>query len=171
MTPQLWDFAGIDGLQMARSLFGDAIDRISIFQSIDIHLSDCPCSVLRLCETNFRVVWYDEHPHLPQRLQQAAIGRQVWLRQFNWLGAILLRNPCGAILPDPIDPLLIATPKPPHRLPLPIDCAAPARIDGVSVLIWRHAIDGQPALEVHTATKDLQFIQTKLIGVACSLFE
>ena len=163
---QLWDFAGIDGLQMARSLFGDAIDRIAVYQSIDTHLSDCPCSVLRLGETNFRVVWYDDYPLL-QRLQQAAIGRQVWLRQFNWLGAILLRDPYGIVLPDAVNPLLIAIPKPPHRLQLPIGCAAPARIEGVSVLIWRHSIDGKPVLEIHTATKDLQFIQTKLIGVTC----
>ena len=155
MTPQLWDFAGIDGLQMAKSLFGNSIDRIAVFQSIETNLTDCPCSVLRLGETNFRVVCYGNHPYLLLHFQQSAIGLQVWLRKFDWLGAI--------VLPDAIDSLLnIATPQLPHRLQLPNGYAAPARIDGVSVLIWRHSIDGQPVLEIHTAAKDLQFIQTKL---------
>jgi len=162
MTPQLWDFAGIDGLQMAKSLFGSSIDRIAVFQSLETNLENCPCSVLRLGETNFRVVWYSDYPYLLQRLQQSAIGLQVWLRQFDWLGAI--------VLPDAIDSLLnIAIPQPPHRLQLPNGCAAPARINGVSVLIWRHSIDGQPALEIHTAIKNLQFIQTKLTGVTSIL--
>lgn len=166
MMPQLWDFAGIDGLQMAKTLFGDTVDRLAVFQSIETHLLRCPCSVLRLCETNFRVVWYEDHPELPQILQQSAIGRQVWLRQFDWLGAMVLPDPTLSQAHFAIDLLLnIAIPKPPHRLQLPIGGAAPARIDGVSVLIWRHLICEQPAFEIHTATKDLQFIQAKLTAV------
>ena len=159
MTPQLWDFAGIDGLQMAKALFGESIDRLAVFQSLDIQLVGCSCSVLRLCETNFRVVWYENHPAILQLMQQAATGRQVWLQQFDWLGALLL---------DANNlPLDIIIPKPPYRLPLP-GGAAPARIDRVSVLIWRHLIKGQPALEIHTATKDLQFVGAKLAAVAGS---
>lgn len=158
MTPQLWDFAGIDGLQMAKALFGEGIDRLSVFGSIDTHLLNCPCSVLRLCETNFRVAAYDSFDLQP--LQQALIDRQVWLRQFGWLSAIVLPDSLGARLAQ------MATPKLPHRLPLPIGCAAPAQIDGVSVLMWRHLVCEQPALEMHAATKDLQFIQAKLTAIA-----
>ncbi|NEQ28079.1 MAG: hypothetical protein F6K28_55635 [Microcoleus sp. SIO2G3] len=159
MTPQLWDFAGIDGLQMAKALFGEAIDRIAVFQSIDTSLSDCPCSVLRLCETNFRVVGYNKFD-LQLVLQQATIDRRVWLRQFHWLDAIVLPDSLNSQLPD------LAMPKLPHRLPLPLNCAAPARINSVSVLIWRHLVNGQAAIELHTATRNLPLIQTQLVAIA-----
>lgn len=148
----LWDFAGVDGLQVAKAWFGEAIDRLSPFQSLDTRLNNQPCAVLRLCENNFRIAWTGSDS-LPLAVPTEC---QVWLKQFDWLGTI--------VLPDSTSPQLmaIATPKPPHRLPLPLHCAAPARIDGLSVLIWRRAIAGKPVLEVQTAQQHLHLIQEKL---------
>lgn len=150
MMSHLWDFAGADGLQVAKAWFGDSIDRLSPFQSVDITVTDRSCTVLRLCENNFRLSWSDSSP--PPLAIPA--NQRVWLRSLGWLGAM--------ILPD-ADPALlaIAVAKPPHRLPLPINCAAPARIEGISVLIWRHSIAGKPALEIHTATQNLPLLQAK----------
>lgn len=41
-----------------------------------------------------------------------------------------------------------------------VNCAAPARIEGVAVLVWRHPVLGQSAIELHTAVKDLETVET-----------
>ena len=53
--PSYWDFAGVDGGLVARALFGEAAARLSVWQSLDTDWDGSPCSVLRLCEGNFRI--------------------------------------------------------------------------------------------------------------------
>lgn len=155
---QLWDFAGIDGLQVARSLFGDKIARIAPFQSLEISLPNCSGAILRLCEGNFRLSLRGDAIFPINAFEEMQSDRLVWVKQFPWLGALALPESLGLkLLPQ------IAVPKLPHRLVgLPLHCAVPARIDGIAVLIWRHPLDEQPAFEIHTAKKDLEVLQAKL---------
>jgi hypothetical protein len=152
----LVDFAGYDGLPVARALFGNQINRIAPFQSIDCLIDGTvACSVLRLCENNFRV-----------RLSQSDLAafttafqqqhQRVWLKQFDWLGSL--------ILPDDMTRLTsLITPKPPHRIAgLQLNCAAPGRINGISVLVWRHAIRKIPIIELHLAQKDIAAVEAIL---------
>jgi len=151
----LWDFAGIDGLQVARHLFGEQIAHISPFQSLTTTLQGRPCAVLRLCEHNFRVA-------LPQGLELDQLihplHQQIWIARSPYLAALTL----------PVEQGLSwlyqrATTKPLHRLqPLPGDRAVPARLGGIAVLIWHHSWLGQPRLELHTATVDLPLVQARL---------
>ena len=157
----LWDFAGVDGLQLARQL-AYAADRLAPFQSLETTIDDQPCSLLRLCEGNFRL-------RVPSHVAIAALqgqqsGLRVWVKQCAWMSAIALPEAGGLHqLPG------LAIPKPPHRLVgLSVDRAVPARINGLSVLIWRHLVGGQPAFELHTATRDLKSLQTALQVVALS---
>lgn len=153
-----WDIAGIDGLQVARSLFGDSVSQIAPFQSIETKVGGCACSILRLCEGNFRIVGWGRSTDLKQVLQHVATQYRVWVRQFDWLSAIVIPESVGlAILPK------IATTKPPYRLRgIGSDRAVPARIEGISVLIWRHVIAGMPVFELHTATQDTETIRNLL---------
>jgi hypothetical protein len=154
---QLWDLAGIDGLQVARSLFGDGIARLAPFQSLEISLPDCSGAILRLCEGNFRLSLRGDVTLFVDALQKAQSDRRVWVKQFAWLGAIAMPESLGLkLLPQ------IAIAKPPHRLAgLLLHCAAPARIDEIAVLIWRHPLK-EPAIEIHAAKKDLEALQAKL---------
>jgi hypothetical protein len=143
--PKLWDMAGVDGLHVAKALFGDAVDCLSAFQSLETELQGKPCSVLRLCERNFRIAY-------PGPLDQFGIfrDRNVWIREFAWLGAISL--PIEQ-LPTPIAQAAV---RPPHRLTnLPNHQAVPAQLDGIALMIWRHPSQGQPALELHAARVNL----------------
>ena len=54
---QPWDMAGADGLVAARALFGESVDRLAPFQSMETTLEGLPCAVLRLCDRNFRVTY------------------------------------------------------------------------------------------------------------------
>lgn len=155
LNHQLWDIAGIDGLQVAKSLFGDQVSHIAPFQSVETTLAGCPCSVLRLCEDNFRITWQGDSAILEQAFQLQG-KRRAWLKRFDWLGAIALSEMvCLTHLPQ------IATAKPPYRLSgILVNCAAPARIEGVAVLVWRHPVLGQSAFELHTAVKDLETVKT-----------
>lgn len=151
-----WDLAGVDGLQVAKSLFGDQVGYIATFQSIETSLEGCSCSVLRLCEGNFRISWQGNSTILEQAFQRVQ-GKRAWLKRFDWLGAIALSESVGLILPQ------IAVPIPPHRLKgMLLNCAAPARIEGTAVLVWRHLVLGQSAFELHTAVKDLETVKAKL---------
>jgi hypothetical protein len=174
MTPfltfpcQYWDFAGIDGLQVAKTLFGDAIDRLAPFQSIETALAPDPrhhCAVLRLCEGNFRVSWQGEIALFQQQITQAQNGQQVWVKQLPWLSPVFLTESFGLLrLPQ------VAIPKPPYRLQaLPLNCAIPARIDGMSVLIWHHSIQDQPVFELQMAVQHIQPIQAILQGSEAKL--
>lgn len=161
MTPflsfpcQHWDFAGIDGLQVAKKLFGNAIERLAPFQSLETCLTGGHCSVLRLCEGNFRVSSQGDFAIFQQQLAQAQNGHQVWVKQLPWLSTLFLPEAVGLHrLPQ------IATPKPPYRLQsIPLHCAIPARIEGMSVLIWRHPVQSQPVFELQTALQHADSIQ------------
>lgn len=151
----LWDFAGIDGLQVARHLFGEQIAHISPFQSLTTTLQDRPCAVLRLCENNFRVA-------LPQDL---GLDRLIHpLHQRVWIA----RSPYLTALSLPVEQGLSwlyqkATTKPLYTLePLPGDRAVPARLDGIALLIWHHLWLGQPRLELHLATTDVPLVQARI---------
>ncbi|MBF2085868.1 hypothetical protein [Thermoleptolyngbya sp. C42_A2020_037] len=151
----LWDFAGIDGLQVARHLFGESIAHISPFQSLTTTLQGYPCAVLRLCENNFRVA-------LPQVLALDGLIRplrwRVWVARSPYLTALSL----------PVEPGLCwlyqrATTKPLYRLqPLLGDRAVPARLEGIALLVWHHEWLGQPRLELHMATADLPLVQAHI---------
>jgi hypothetical protein len=151
---KLWDMAGVDGLHVAKLLFGDAVDRLSPFQSLETELQGEACSVLRLCDRNFRIAY-------PGPLDTLAVvrDRNVWIQEFTWLGA--------AFFPIELLPTLTAqaTVRPPHRLiNLPNHQAVPAQIDGVALLIWRHPNQGQPALELQAARANLDRL-IKRIGM------
>lgn len=156
---QYWDIAGVDGLQVAKSLFGEKVDRIAPFQSLETTLETCPCSVLRLCEGNFRVSLQADSAVFEQAIGQAQQGKRVWIKQFAWMGAIAICESLGSMqLPQ------IAVPKPPHRLQgLQMNCAVPARIDNTAILVWRHSVLEQPAYELHAAVKDLDILKAKLL--------
>lgn len=153
-----WDIAGIDGLQVARSLFGELVSQLAPFQSLETRVEDCACSVLRLGEGNFRIVGQGKPADLEQTLQQVETQYRVWVRQFNWLSAIVIPDSVGlAILPE------MTTTKPPYRLQgMGSDRAVPARIGNISVLTWRHTITGIPVFELHTATQDAETIRKRL---------
>lgn len=152
----LWDFVGIDGLSLAKTL-DSAADRLAPFQSLETTIDDQPCSLLRLCEGNFRLRVHS-HVDVAASLQVQPSGLRVWLRQCPWMSAIALPEAVGLRqLPT------LAMPKPPHRLEGMVgDRAVPARIHGISVLVWRHVVGGQPAFELHTATRDVKHIQSVL---------
>lgn len=152
----LWDIAGIDGLEAMRYLVGKEIDRIAPFQSLETQIGGVDCSVLRLCEGNFRISCGEASENIPQALSSLPVQR-VWVRQFDWLASIVLPAADLTLLEA------IAVPKPPHRLMnLPQNCAISARIDGISVLVWRHLIFGQPMLELNTAQREMARLQAKL---------
>lgn len=154
---RLWDIAGNDGLQVVKTLAGDRITTIAPFQSIETTIAGNDCSILRLCEGNFRLA-YLGNPNVLESAWQEFVGDRVWLKRFSWLGAISISESIGLdYLPQ------IAVPKPPHRLKgLECDRALPARINGISVLIWRHQVLQQPAFELHTAFKNLELIKSIL---------
>ncbi len=83
---------------------------------------------------------------------------RVWVRRCD-LSAIALPDSAGLdLLPK------IAITKPPYRLEgLALNCAVPARITGISVLIWRHPWLGDPGFELHTAARDTQAVRAKIM--------
>ena len=140
----LWDMAGSDALAVAQQLFGRQIGYLSPFQSIETSLEGCDCSVLRLCDRNFRIRYSNPLDRLINPLQ-----RCVWVKQYDWLSMHSL----------PIEQLptlaKMATARPPHRLAnLPNNQAVPANFKGIPILIWRHSVRGEPAVELHAAATD-----------------
>lgn len=166
-TNVLWDIAGVDGLQVMKALFGEACDRIAPFQSFEVELEQIPCSVLRLCEGNFRLRWAGDIPHLRSILHSVTATQRVWVKQFPWLRSLQLSDhmtisqlSCSAISPTGE---LLCIAKPPFSLQsLAINCAAPARIDGISVLVWRHTMQGAEHIELHTAWQSIQQLEQSL---------
>ncbi|MBF2048804.1 MAG: hypothetical protein IGS54_15825 [Elainella sp. C42_A2020_010] len=153
----LVDLAGFDGLPVARALFGSAIDRIAPFQSLESLVGETiPVSVLRLCENNFRVRLAESDLAAFTAAFQLHQQQRVWLKQFDWLGSLLLPDQMHLLAP-------LITPKPPHRIAgLQPNCAAPGRINNISVLVWRHAIQAKPAVELHLASKDRSTVEALL---------
>ncbi|PPS45110.1 hypothetical protein [Chroococcidiopsis sp. TS-821] len=148
---QLWDFAGVDGLQFAKTLVGDAAGRLAPFQSLEATIADYPCSLLRLCENNFRLGVRGVAIQSPAKMR-------VWVKQCETIQAIALPNSSTPNL------LQIATTKPPHRLQnLALNRAIPARINNISVLIWYHSPLEKPVLELHTAVKNIVIVKATLL--------
>ncbi len=142
--PKIWDMAGKDALAVAQQLFGHQVGYLSPFQSVETVREGQACSVLRLCNCNFRISCADA---LDQ--QVATHQRGVWIKQYGWLSTLSL----------PIEQLSAltktATTRAPHRLQnLPNNQAVPASFKGIPVLIWRHPIQGEPAVELHVAATD-----------------
>jgi hypothetical protein len=140
-THQPWDIAGADGLVAARALFGEVVDHLAPFQSLETELEGEACSVLRLCDRNFRITY-------PGPLDQAIapLNLQLWVTQLPWMRAVTLpSNHLPALTAQ-------ATVRAPHRLySLPLHRAVPTQVATISVLVWHHPIASQPALELHLA--------------------
>lgn len=151
----LWDFAGVDGLQAAIALFSPAVSRIAPFQSLETTFQQQPCSVLRLCENNFRVAFWAD---IPFEAAIAALDLQVWVKRCP---AAVLVFPAAAGLRQLA---AIATTKPIYRLvPFPSDRAVPARIEGRAILAWHRMWRGEPRLEIQTATASLGAIRQAFV--------
>jgi hypothetical protein len=164
---QLWDFAGVDALQVAKHLFGEIVDKIAPFQSLETNLNRQPCSLLRLCENNFRFRISGTDAELQQAIRSldaAQFNVRVWIKSLDWLTAVALPEAIAL-------PLLCqrVTPKPPHRLlGLQQHRAIPGRMDGDSVLLWRHRMLGQSIVELQMAAKAKEAVQAKLICLIAS---
>ncbi|MBD2465070.1 hypothetical protein H6G89_29105 [Oscillatoria sp. FACHB-1407] len=166
-TNLLWDIAGIDGLQVMKTLFGDGCDRIAPFQSFETELDHTPCSILRLCESNFRIRWLGEPNDLESMLHSVTKDQRVWVKQFPWLVSVQLPHDL-----DIVQLSQIAIAKPPFSLPsLASNCAAPARIETLSVLVWRHTLQTSETLELHTAKHSLETLEQSLSMQRSSLLE
>ncbi|PSN16829.1 hypothetical protein C7293_01010 [filamentous cyanobacterium CCT1] len=143
---QPWDMAGADGLVAARALFGEAVDHLAPFQSMETTLDGLPCAVLRLCDRNFRVTYPG-----PFDQRVAAFSLNLWVKQLDWLGAIAL--PAESL------PAIaaLATVRAPHRLaPLPLHRAVPVQVAQTAVLIWHHHLGDRAALELHLARPQIE---------------
>ena len=96
MTPvldryQLWDIAGVDGLQVVKSLTKcDRVTTIAPFQSLETTINGDHCAILRLCEGNFRIGWQGDRAVLESALEPLIKNQRVWVQRFNWLGAITI---------------------------------------------------------------------------------
>ena len=152
MEYSLWDMAGVDGLAVARKSFGDSVGHLAPFQSMETVLAGNACSVLRLCDRNFRIVYRGPLQPLIEPHQG-----NIWLRQFDWLTRVTL--PASALSQITSQ----ATVRPPHRLdPLPNNRAVPAQLLGIPLLIWRHSQQGQSVLELHLANKNAETLASSL---------
>jgi hypothetical protein len=152
MNNALWDMAGVDGLAVAKHLFGEEVGYLAPFQSVETTLQGKDCSVLRLCDRNFRISYPDPlHPLI------APLHSNVWCKQFDWLTSLSLSI---NFLPKIISQ---ATVRPPHRLEnSPNHQAIPAQISDIPLLIWQHSRQEQPVIELHLARKRIKDVTSKL---------
>ena len=143
---QPWDMAGADGLVAARALFGESVDRLAPFQSMETTLEGLPCAVLRLCDRNFRVTYPG-----PFDQRVAALNLNLWVKRLDWLGAIALpAESLPAIAAQ-------ATVRAPHRLSsLPLHRAVPAQVVQIAVLIWHHPLGDRSIVELHLARPQIE---------------
>ncbi|MBE9065033.1 hypothetical protein [cf. Phormidesmis sp. LEGE 11477] len=147
----LWDFAGADGLQAAIALFTPAISHTAPFQSLSATFNRRPCSVLRLCENNFRVALSEQ---LAFDEAIAALNLKVWSKPCPAVNLIVPTELGLKRLPE------IATTKPLYTLtPFPCDRAVPAHIDAITVLAWHHLWQEQPRLTIQTAAANANKIR------------
>jgi hypothetical protein len=163
----LWDFAGVDGLQVARNLFGEKVSQLAPFQSLESSFNAHACSVLRLCENNFRVALSRDHG-LDLAIED--MNLDVWVRQCNpfqgppqkRLAINTADRMATLVLPEQLGLSCLhrlATTKPIHTLEnLPLHCAVPARLQQKAILVWHHPWLGHPRFELHTAQADAQTI-------------
>lgn len=152
MDSSLWDMAGVDGLAVAQQLFGEDVGYLAPFQSMETVLGGKDCSVLRLCDRNFRISYSGPFRQLVDPIQA-----HIWLRQFDWLTRLYLPiNLLSQIISQ-------ATVRPPHRLEnIPNHHAVPAQLWDIPLLIWQHPIQGQQGLELHLACQDCERLVGKL---------
>lgn len=172
---QLWDIVGSDSVQLVKLLFSDAVTSLAPFQSLDVIFTGYQYSALRLGESNFRLGLYGEQGDyggltFEQTLAQARRGLQVWAKRWDEVNGKNATASLKAIaLPQftALDLLpQIAVVRAPHCLEeLPPNHAIPARLDGISVLIWRHQLLSESAFELHTAVRDAEAIEVKLINI------
>lgn len=159
LTPfdgHLWDFAGVDGLQVAIALFSSQVSHLAPFQSLTAEFHQQTCAVLRLCEGNFRVALPLEFD-----LEQAVncLDQTVWVKPCQTANLIV---PASSGLERLAQ---IATTKPVFTLkPFPRDRAVPARINGTAILAWHLSWQGQPALLLQTAVADADQIRAFFDG-------
>lgn len=156
ITYKVWDIAGVDSIQVVESLFGEAASYLAPFQSLETQIQGEACSVLRLCDRNFRICCSGALDQLANPLIQS-LNARVWIKQYDWLNVITL--PISQ-LPAIVE---CTTVKAPHRLTnLPENQAVPARLDDVAVLIWRHVVKTKPAIELHVAQADWHKLNEKM---------
>ena len=146
MDNLVWDLAGVDGLAVARQLFGEDVCHLAPFQSLETTLQRQDCSVLRLCDRNFRIVYSGALHQLVGPLEA-----NIWLNQFDWLVRLLLPTTMLATISAQ------ATVRPPHRLiNIPNHQAVPIQLQTIPLLLWQHSWQGEPTLELHAAKKDVE---------------
>lgn len=155
MASVLWDWAGFDGLRVAHELIGDSVHRLARFQSCKTTVDGLEWSVLRLCDQNFRVRVPIE-AEFEQAIAPLRSRFKIWAKPCTQMGVVNLPDALGvAVLPQ------LAVTKPIYRLEtLAPNCAIPARLNGKALLVWRHTLNDIPIWELHTATADLDAIQT-----------
>jgi len=152
----LWDFAGVDGLAVAMTLFGQPVQKLAVWRSLVT--PDSNYAILRLCQGNFRIRTINNDLDFPRKLAQACSNQRVWYDQLTYV----------AEMSCPSDVMLhrleqIALPKPPFRLQnLPLNAALPARINGTAMLIWRYFWQGTDLVQLHCAQGDVQKIRVCL---------
>ncbi|NEQ55433.1 MAG: hypothetical protein F6K11_35845 [Leptolyngbya sp. SIO3F4] len=152
MNKSLWDMAGIDGLVVAKHLFGEDVGYLAPFQSMETTLQGKDCSVLRLCERNFRISYSDSLQKLIEPIQA-----NIWLKKFNWLTSLTLSTNFLSQLISQV------TVRPPHRLEnIPNHQAVPVQLQDIPFLLWQHPKQGQRLLELHLACKDRERLVNKL---------
>ncbi|MEL6160873.1 MAG: hypothetical protein AAFQ40_00415 [Cyanobacteria bacterium J06623_5] len=161
MSQTLWDIAGIDALSVARTLFGESVGYLAPFQSLETNLKGTDCSVLRLCDRNFRVLCSDD-------LEQAILllNCNVSVHQYNWLASFSLGAHQLKALAEH------ATVRPPHRLiNLPNHQAVPAQLEDIAMLIWRHSSLENTALKEPILENPTLDARTADIHTACANLE
>ena len=147
----LWDFAGFDGLVLARSLFGANVSDLSVFQSLETEWNGEDCAVLRLGETNFRVAF--PAGMNAGELQMAASGRRVWVKPSCLVSLALDDSLAWERLVE------IGAVKPPHRLAgLPLNRAVPVSVGGTAALAWRRSRHGILKSELQVFSASLEEI-------------
>ncbi|MFP4133624.1 MAG: hypothetical protein ACLFTJ_05660 [Halothece sp.] len=155
-----WDFAGVDGLAFARDLIGETADRLSVFQSQNITIAGETCSLLRLCEKNFRLgASQTATEKIESHLRSAQNQWCVWVNRCENLGTLALPDASGmSFLQEN------ATAKPPHRLQgLGRDRAVPARLNDIPILIWRR----RQWVELQVALSQKNDLETVISNQIC----
>jgi len=157
---KLWDIAGVDGLEVAQLIFGQKVGYLAPFQSIEVTLKGQNCSILRLCEKNFRISYSGPLDQIVTPLQ-----RRAWVKQYDWLHTLFLPTEQLSTL------IKIATVRPPHRLEsLPNNQAVPACLGDTPVLIWRHCVAAQPTIELHFSRQSVDNILKQLEHLSLSTY-
>lgn len=166
----LIDFAGVDGLQLAISLFGSSVQHISPFQSLEVSWqlnfeesdrSDANGSgvLLRLCENNFRLRHFSNTANLIKSFEPNLLPKQVWMRSLPWLGSVTYSLSISPTILDNLQKKFVPTP--PHQLfNIPFHQAAVGRIDGQAVLVWVYTMGDRAVVELQAANSHLEAIVT-----------